>query len=97
MNKEFEDWLCNNYTPLWRDYVDKDIYVPFSQMWGVYQLYFWETKRWWISIYPYTDKFGGKIRGFWDEGVYTCNFITNVPEQAQKQIVEAAFELYEEK
>jgi len=97
MNKEFEDWVNSNYGELVElAFEDGFLGFPWSMQWGVYQKYFWETKRWWISIYPYTDKFGGKIEKFWDEGISTNNFITNVPEQAQRKIVDKAFEIIKE-
>jgi len=97
MNEKFEEWLSKNYGELTElAFEDGLSGFPWSMQWGVYQKYFWETKSWWLSIYPYTDKFGGRIDKFWDEGQYKCNFITNVPEQAQKRLVEAAFKLEDE-
>jgi len=69
--------------------------LPWDMQWGVYQKFFWETKGWWLSTYPYTDKFGGKIRGFWGEAHLTRDYITNVPEQAQRSLVEDAFKRIE--
>lgn len=103
--EDFDKWLYGEKvaTLANKDFISKKVYttthfynLPLSMQWGVYQTYFWETKRWWISIYPYTDKFGGKIVGFWDEGYFNSNFITNVPEQAQTKIVDKANEIYNE-
>ena len=107
MTEEFQEWYKKEYPKcFWRGKKKKGVFkterldfdlLAWEMQWGIYQLYFWHTKKWWLSIYPYTDKFGGKIRGFWDEGQATRNFITNVPHQAQKMIVETAFELIKEK
>lgn len=103
MTEEFIEWYEKEYPNcLWRKKsISKKIDIDFDTLswdmrWGIYQLYFWDSKKWWLSIYPYTDKFGGKIRGFWDEGYSTRNFITNVPHQAQEMIVEVAFEMLKE-
>ena len=97
MTDEFQEWANNEYGELIELAFEGGFSdFPWSMQWGAYQLYFWETKKWWLSIYPYTDKFGGKIEGFWDEGHGNRNFITNVPEQAQKKIVEVAFEKLKE-
>lgn len=94
MTQDFEKWYLENHHN--KEYKVEDVLMAWNQLawsmqWGIYQKFFWETKRWWISIYPYTDKFGGKIRGFWDEGIMTRDYITNIPEQAQRRLVEDAF------
>jgi hypothetical protein len=95
MNKQFEEWLIGEFG---FDKIEqmspKFEAIDFSMQWGVYQLFFWKTKGWWLSIYPYSDKFGGKIEKFWSEGVFNCDFITNVPEQAQKKLIDKAFEIF---
>ena len=97
MNKEFEEWVVKEYGELIELSFEEGFSgFPWEMQWGIYQIYFWETKQWWLSIFPYTDKFGGRIDEFWDEGQYKCNFITNVPEQAQKRLVEKAFKKLEE-
>ena len=88
--EEFDRWFAKNLVE--KELALDDFYDSSDQMkWGVYQTYFWETKRWWISVYPYTDKFGGKISGFWDEEHVNSHFITNVPEQAQSKIVSTTY------
>ena len=106
MTEEFKEWYKEKYPHHYmRSKKKKGVYkterlgfelLSWEMQWGIYQLYFWSVKKWWLSIYPYTDKFGGKIRGFWDEGHYTCDFITNVPHQAQEQLVKAAFKKLKE-
>lgn len=88
MTKHFEEWLV----------VQKINIFDFKNMiwemkWGVYQKYFWETKSWWLYIYPYTDKFGGKIESFWGDVHLNIKFITNNPEQAQNKLIEKSFKL----
>lgn len=103
MTEEFKKWYNEEYANClctWKankEESDLERQIDFDGLswemqWGIYQLYFWDTKKWWLSIYPYTDKFGGKIEGLWDKGVATRNFITNVPFQAQEKIVNLAFE-----
>ena len=94
MTQEFEDWYLSKHHN--KKHTKEDTLMSWNQLswsmqWGVYQSFFWQTKGWWLSIYPYTDKFGGKIRGFWDLGIMTRDYITNVPEQAQRKLVEDAF------
>jgi len=106
MTEEFKEWYKEEYKHcFWRTQrgtsvlkVEKADFneLSWEMQWGIYQLYFWHTQSWWISIYPYTDKFGGNIKGLWDEGIATRNFITNVPSQAQEKIVEVAFEKLKE-
>jgi len=86
MTEEFKEWIKEEYPK--GDFEE----LKWEMQWGIYQLYFWEKKKWWISIYPYTDKFGGKIREFWGEKIVTRNFITNNPAQAQEKLVIIAFE-----
>ncbi|MEK6829095.1 MAG: hypothetical protein AABY15_03130 [Nanoarchaeota archaeon] len=95
MNKKFEEWLKD----IKLDSTISNIFdnFPWSMRWGIYQKYFWETKGYWLSIYPYTDKFGGRIDRFWDERIFYSNFITNNPEEAQKKLVDKAFEMVNKK
>jgi hypothetical protein len=92
MTKEFEDWLLNKRNISVAVSIND---MQWEMQWGVYQMYFWETKKWWVSIYPYTDKFGGKIEGFHGESIYKCDFITNSPNDAQKKIILEAFEIFD--
>lgn len=87
MTVDFENWL--NIDP------DKFYDLPWEYQWGTYQRYFWDLNKWVISIYPYTDKIGGRIDTFWDEGIINIGFITNNPVDAQERIVEEAFKLLE--
>lgn len=64
--------------------------------WGIYQKYFWINNSWWLSIYPYTDKFGGRIDKFWDECLFNSNFITNSPRDAQNRLIKQAFVMEDE-
>ena len=97
MTKEFKEWAEEEYGEIVTLSFESGVEgLPWDFQWGMYQKFFWQAKRWWLSIYPYTDKFGGRIKGFWDEGIMTRPYITNVPEQAQRRLVEDAFERMEE-
>jgi hypothetical protein len=96
MDIKFEKWLNDesNYSSIVKDKsLDFFYELLWEFQWVFYQKYFWETKRWWVSIYPYTDKFGGKIESFWGDVHLNIHFITNNPEHAQKKLIEKAFEL----
>jgi hypothetical protein len=94
MTEEFKEWAAQECGEIVELAFEEGITgFPWDMQWGMYQKFFWENKRWWISIYPYTDKFGGQIRGFWDEEIMTRAYITNVPEQAQRRLVEDAFKI----
>lgn len=88
ITENFEKWLVSQKI----NKLDFENMI-WEMKWGVYQKYFWENEKWWLSIYPYTDKFGGKVESFWDNVHLNIHFITNNPEQAQKKLVEKAFKL----
>ena len=84
----FEEWL--NLEKIKKSDFEN---MSWEIKWGIYQRYFWENKQWWLSIYPYSDKFGGRIDKFWGECIFNSNFITNSPEDAQNRIIKEAFKL----
>lgn len=97
MNKQFEEWLLSEFGFDKIEQMNPQFNgIDFSMQWGLYQQFFWKKMGWWLSVYPYTDKFAGKIDKFWGETIFNCHFITNVPEFAQKKLIERAFELCSE-
>lgn len=88
ITENFEKWLVSQKI----NKLDFENMI-WEMKWGVYQKYFWKNEKWWLSIYPYTDKFGGKIESFWGDVHLNIHFITNNPEHAQKKLIEKAFEL----
>jgi len=108
-NKQFEEWLCNNYTPLWRSYINDEIEIPPAQMWGVY-LEFFDSVGICIDIQPlieYDHEKYTKVLWFTIHIAhlgYLDNSITggNEPEyksrqEAQTEAVKKAFEILNSK
>lgn len=94
MDNTLKKWLIENNFILLNNI--EFCNINWAIQFGVYQKYFWETKHWWLTIYLYTDKFGGKIEKYPDETIYKCDFITNSPIHAQKQLVSIALKLLNE-
>jgi hypothetical protein len=91
MTDEFLNWLKSE--KIESSKFEKMIW---EMKWGLYQKYFWKKHKMWLSIYPYTDKFGGRISSFWNVIHFDSNFVTNSTKDAQNRIVEKAFELIKE-
>ncbi|MCP4984886.1 MAG: hypothetical protein GY928_02115 [Colwellia sp.] len=98
--EDFEKWLCNTHTPLWREYLKHQdnsdyVFIPDSCWFGLYVDFFQSTdKKAQVYIAPFFNHDLGSMNewGGWAYGKFTYHCKT--PQEAREKVIKKANEIY---